>query len=63
MDVSQVSCQEKDVKQKTPMFIDLNLIEKNLTILEYINYKIKDFDTTIENLKKELEKNLVEYKT
>lgn len=34
---------------------------KKVTISEYMNNKIDDPDTAIENLKKELEKNLVKY--
>ena len=35
--------------------------EKKVTISEYINYKIEDSDVAIENLKKDLEKNINKY--
>lgn len=46
---------------KNPMFINLDPIKKPLTISEYINYKTKDI-VGIDNLKKELENNLANYK-
>lgn len=35
--------------------------EKKVTISEYMNRKIEDPDTAIENLKKDLEKNINKY--
>jgi hypothetical protein len=35
--------------------------EKRVTISEYMNHKIDDPDIAIENLKKDLEKNIIKY--
>jgi hypothetical protein len=40
---------------------EIDLIEKKVTIVEYMNDKIEDSDVAIEKLKKDLEKNLTEF--
>ena len=51
-----VSPYPNNIRSKNKMFIDLGLIGKNLIILEYTNYNIKDLDIVIEHFKKQLDK-------